>query len=127
MHWQDGLWCELREDSFFSRVWNYAGVTLGHGGIYNHGRSGGPGVDTDTEQHELIHVEQYEVAMLVAFVAGQIIFWSRMDMVGLVFGAIFWVLGWYIVYGASMLQAWLRGETHYRGNVFEESAYSQVE
>lgn len=127
LHWCEGLWCELKSESIISKKWNYAGITLGHGGLYGDGYSGGKGVDTDTEVHELIHVEQYEVSMCVAFVAAQIIFWSRMDMVGLFFGAIFWVAGWGIVYGAASLQAWLRGENYYTGNVFEESAYSQAD
>lgn len=127
IQWQDGLWCELRRNSFFSRVWNYAGVTLGHGGIYNAERSGGPGVDTSTEKHELVHVEQYEVAMLISFISGIAVSVVGLSLPALITGASIWVLGWYIVYYAASFQAWLRGEPHYRGNIFEESAYSQVD
>lgn len=127
LHWQNGLWCELKRGSVVSRIWKCSGVTLGHGGIYNYGCSGGDGVDTKTERHELIHVEQYEVSMLVSFVAGNFIFWSDVSLASLTIGSMFWTLGWGIVYGASMLQAWLRGENYYRGNIMEESAYSQAE
>jgi len=124
LHWQEGLWCELRKGSFLAKKWaiDWAGVTLGHGGIYAPGYSGGPGIDTVCERHEHIHVEQYEAAMLAAFVFSITAVAAGADWRVCLMA---WLLGGAIIYMASLIQAWLRGEKPYEGSHLEEAAYSQ--
>lgn len=127
LHWQDGLWCELKENSWPARTWfrKWAGVTLGHAGFYNYQVSGGPGIDTRCEIHEHTHVEQYEAAMLgglfisviilvVLLLMGQVPCWPL--HLGI------WLLSSKVSYGASVAQAWIRGEDGYRGSHLEEAA-----
>jgi hypothetical protein len=125
LHWCDGLWCEVKRGSFLAKTWavKWAGLTLGHGGIYGPDRSGGDGLDTKVELHEHVHVEQYEAAMLASQVIGIAAYFA---------GAAWWMclaiwlLGGAWAYGAALVQAWLRGEEPYRGSHLEESAYAQT-
>ncbi len=124
LHWCEGLWCEVKKGSWVANKWavKWAGLTLGHGGIYGPGHSGGPGIDTHVELHEHIHVEQYEAAMLssftigIAMLASGSVWWMCLAV---------WLLGGPWAYIASLVQAWLRGEDMYRGSHLEEAAYSQ--
>jgi hypothetical protein len=125
LHWLDGVWCELKYDSWPSRTWykGWGGTTLGHGGFYASGFTGDKGLDTSTEIHEHIHVEQYEAAMLGSFLVSVVAF--------LIFHSWWFCLGaWssgYLVMGISnWLQAWFRGESLYMGSAHEESAYAQT-
>ncbi len=130
LYWIDGLWVELRKDSWPSRQWGrrWNGVTLGHGGIISAGRAGGEGADTRTEKHELVHVEQYESCMLVAFinaaVAGAALCAVGHWKAAVVVGLILWMTAWPVGYLATLFQAYLRGEDPYRGSHLEEAAYS---
>jgi hypothetical protein len=130
MFWQHGLWCEIPKDNWAGM----AGGIIGHGGWYRRGAIGkGKEVDTEVEFHEHFHVEQFEVNMLRVFmislamaitlaIAGlattrliyfPIILWS-------VFGFLSWVVpGW--------IQAWIRGESIYKGSIHEEGAYAAAE
>ncbi len=126
LQWCEGLWCELTPKALFARKWGskWAAITLGHAGIYGPGKTGLAGIDTSTETHEHVHVEQYETAMLTSFVVGII-----MVLSGSVWWACIavWLSGWAWSYVASILQAWFRGEKPYRGSHLEEAAYSQQE
>ena len=133
LSWLDGLWVELRERSWLDRTWGrrWLGFTLGHGGVIAAGRGGGPGADTETERHELVHTEQFEVVMLIGFVMGLVC-----AVTALVDGCccaavtswlLVWLGSWPLGYAAAAAQAYLRGEDPYTGNAWEESAYSQGE
>jgi len=109
----------------------WAGTTLGHGGFLAPGRAGKKGIDTPTEFHEHIHVEQYEGAMLQSFIYGVIVV-SVLTLythviAGAVLGGAIWLSGGMLSYGCSAVQAWLRGESLYMGGTKEESAYAQTE
>ena len=127
--WMNGLWVIIDSNSWFVRkiYKGYAGTTLGHGGFLVSGYEGGEGIDTSTEFHEDQHIEQYEFIMLGCFllsgisagtihlVGGEVLWWLHLAL---------WVFGWELFYVCSLLQAWLRGESPYRGSVLEEAAYS---
>lgn len=125
LHWVNGLWCDIRPGTWLDKTWarKFAAITLGHGGLGRKGIFGGPGIDTDTEFHEHVHVEQFEAAMLLSFVVGIVMFASGSEWW---VSALVWNLGGALAYCASLLQAWLRGESPYRGSHLEESAYSQT-
>ena len=132
LHWLGGLWCELKEGSFITRIWRWGGITLGHGGVLAPTLAGGDGIDTPTEFHEhSVHVEQYETAMLLGFITGWLIFGLSVlcghEEVGGFIGAGVWFVAWPAVYGVFSIQAWFRGENAYRGNSLEEAAYSLTE
>jgi len=134
LFWIDGLWAELRWRSWPDRVWGkrWAGVTMAHGGIFASGRSGGKGVDTKTELHELVHVEQFEARMLASFVLGlssvvMLLFAGYSGATMLWVGGSIWMVSWPLGYTASLVQAYLRGEDPYEGSYLEEAAYAIVE
>jgi hypothetical protein len=131
LQWHDGLWVELKKNSWFNTVWGYKyrGVTIGHGGILAAGAAGNDGIDTDTEEHELVHVEQFEAIMLAGLLSGIIclflcsIFCDVWRAV--IAGGVVWITAWPFGYTASLLQAYLRGEDAYHGSHLEEAAYSK--
>ena len=131
LHWLEGLWCEFKEKSWLAKhpFKNYGGITLGHGGLYREGFSGGPGIDTDTEHHEHKHVDQYESAMLRACLFGITLFTALAltgnIQIGAVLGYVIWTLGWVIHVLTNTIQAWIRGEDPYSGAVHEEAAYDE--
>jgi hypothetical protein len=132
LHWLNGLWCEFKKNSWPTRTWykRWRGTTLGHGGIYNNDVSGGEGLDTETEVHEHIHVDQYESAMLRAFLMAIVIlstlWYVGEPRLGIGIGYVVWLLGGVVHVLTNTFQAWMRGEDSYRGAVHEESAYAQV-
>jgi len=151
LHWQGGLWCELKPNSWPTRTWyrfkvngkhvmndvedqiykgrwkTWGGSTLGHGGFYGPGRSGGAGVDTEVEFHEHVHVEQFEVAMffglLMQLIFVVILLIKGQDPLWIVHG-ILWTMSWALTYGCAAVQAWFRGESGYKGSTMEEAAYA---
>lgn len=131
LHWENGLWCELKPNSWPARVYGqkWAGVTLGHGGIYGVGWSGGDGIDTPVEQHEHVHVEQYEAAMLHALMVAALIVGAYFidPLAPPVAVLACWVLGGAMSYLASLLTALARGEQAYMGSHLEEAAYHDGE
>lgn len=130
LHWQNGLWCELKPCSWPVRTWwkGYGGVTLGHGGFYSSGNAGGAGIDTKVEFHEHVHVEQFEVAMLVSFLMALYVFivmvlLGQVELAPLICIPI-WASGWLVTLAGGWLVALLRGEPAYRGSAHEEAAYA---
>jgi hypothetical protein len=124
-HWTAGCLCiEVREGSWPTRSWyrHWLGSTLGHTILYSPGRAGILGiVDTPVERHEMIHVSQFEALQLMAaIVFSYLVFSSGFQWQYLA------ILpsGAGLAYLASMLQAFLRGETPYRGSIFEDHAYA---
>ena len=129
--WNDGLWVELRGNSWPVRTWykGYSGTTLLHGGILGPGCAGGQGIDTDTEEHESVHVEQAEAAMLAGLLFG--LYPVLMAALGessmgtaIATGCSIWLSSWPVYYIAASITAVLRGEKAYRGNHLEEAAYN---
>lgn len=128
LHWLEGLWCELKPKSWIKKHYAWGGTTFGHGGILSFGYAGGKGIDTIVERHEHIHVEFYEAAMLLAFAIALVVFIALAiigcPIVGLVIGGLIWITGGLASYGSRSLQAIVRGEDKYQGNVEEEAAYA---
>ena len=155
LQWVSGLWCELKPKSWPARSWyryrkngkvlpnkfekrekygywlTWGGTTLGHGGFYGPGRTEGEGIDTKVEYHEHIHVEQFEVAMLTAFIIGAALFAHlaiTQDWVsGLIGGGAIWIAGFFLKALSGWVTAWFRGESPYWGSTHEESAYAQTD
>ena len=130
LFWIDGLWVELRWRSLPDRIWGkkWAGATMAHGGVFASGRSGGKGIDTQIERHELVHVEQFEARMLAGFILGLAACISCL-LGGAVntapwAGLLIWMVAWPLGYTASLVQAYLRGEDPYKGSYLEEAAYA---
>lgn len=151
LHWYEGLWCELKPDSWPTRTWyrvtvkgrhvlntdtekygtwlTWGGTTLGHGGFFGPCRSGDTGIDSLVEAHERVHVEQYEVAMvagsLLSVVQALGLMWTGQDP-NWAWLLTQWVLSALYLYGISCVVAWLRGENPYFENAAEENAYDFV-
>jgi hypothetical protein len=149
-HWLDGFWFELDEKSWFVRKFyqGWGGTTLGHGGWYREGkigdektsveRRGGRNfivteqvIDTEIEFHEHVHVEQYEAAMLNAFLVGAAVFLGFLIFThiyaGIILGGGLWFTGYFRMAVSRWLTAWMRGEEVYRGSAHEEAAYALAE
>ena len=130
-NWTAGCLCiEFREGSWPTRTWyrRWAGTTLGNTIIYNVGRSGKPGIiDTKTEQHEQIHVAQYRTMQLLGMIITIINVLSGFDFQTEWYELLLLPSAALLAYLVSMLQALISGEAPYRDNIFEESAYAQVD
>lgn len=151
LHWMEGLWCEFKPHSWPCRSWyrakrdgkpmrkrqelwrefgewvTWAGTTFVWGGILAPGKAGDLAViDTDTEYHEHIHIEQGEVAQVVSTVYAAFNLWRDFSVDGAIDSLIMWSTGAVVAYVSAAFQAWMRGETAYRENTMEESAYAQT-
>ena len=127
LEWLDGLWCELQPYSWPVRTWyeRWSGTTFIRGGFYRPGRKGEMGIiDTRTEAHEHIHIEQGEAAALLGLViaiAITLVFpWST---AGFITALAVWTLMPALLYLTAGIQAVVRGESFYKGNHLEEHAY----
>jgi len=152
LHWLEGLWFEFKLNSWPTRTWyrrkingvyemypvelqathgmwkTWGATSLGHAGFGSPGAFGGQGIDTDTEYHEHIHTEQQEAVMVGGFFVQAVHIGAQLiqgQTPNWILHLVLWTLSWLIFYSSSMFVAWLRGEPPYKGNVFEESAYSQ--
>lgn len=127
--WENGLWCAVPDESLWCRkiAKGFSGGTVGHGGWLRMRLIGGDGIDTELESHEHLHVEQYEVVMLLVFVI--LIGWTIQAIyLGTIAAMwplllVYWALGGLLGTVAAWIVAWLRGESMYRGNTMEEGAY----
>lgn len=119
-HWKDGvLTTNFRADSWIMKNWfkNWAGSTLGHSVFMAPTNSSDASV---TWKHELVHVEQFQVrGMIGTFILLAVVWWNWW------LALILWALLPTMSYLAAGLVALLRGESFYRGNTDEESAYAQ--
>lgn len=116
--WCDsGLWCMLKEDTWFSKNW--AGITLGHGGFYGHHKI--QSYLNSTVYHEKMHVIQHEAACLTSLVIGIIALLAGCN--AFIF-LLIWALGWGINYGAASVVGKIRGKKLYTGNIHELGAYA---
>lgn len=133
LHWNEGLWFEFKKNSWPAKTWynRWGGTTFGHGGFFNTFLSGGEGIDTPTEVHEHVHVEQYEAGMLRAFlyaiaVTAVIVYCGHPKVAAITGGAI-WFSGSLMTWIPNWLQAFIRGERAYLGSHHEEAAYAITE
>lgn len=152
LEWNEGLWCELKKNSWPARSWyrlkikgeyvklpekyysvhgewlTWGGTCFGHGGFYGPGKAGERGIDTRTEYHEHIHVEQTEVALLLSFLQAMVVFgalfYLRQPKLALWIGGGVWIVGFLFKAMSGGIVAWLRGEDPYRGSTHEEAAYA---
>lgn len=104
----------------YGRWRTWGATTLGHGGFT------GPGVlETGKwlpiQEHEHKHVEQFEAAMLRAFMVSIFVVLTRWEFQASDVAQ--WWLGYVWMGVAGWLTAWLRGEDPYRGSHHEEAAY----
>lgn len=115
---------EFRANSWPRRTWfkRWLGASLMHTLLISDGRVGNPEiVDTRTERHELTHSRQAEVLQLLAAILFSYVALSTefqwQYLLILPSGAA-------LAYLASLIQAFLRGETPYYNSIFEDHAYA---
>lgn len=128
LHWNGGLWFELKASSWPARTWyrRWKGTTLVGGGFLGPGMAGGDGIDTKIEVHEHVHVKQFEGLQLLSFLYGvAIVVWDH-SLGGILLGLSVWSSGAFLGYLCASFQAWIRGEKAYSGNMLEKAAYSLV-
>ncbi len=146
------LWCDLKSDSWPARTWyrkkvdgeyvenpawaqerygkwrTWGGTTFGHGGFYGPGRVVA-GEWSGLQEHEHVHVEQFESAMLTGFLYGFAFFITLLilghTITAIVAGLIAWWAGWPVIGVSNWCTALLRGEPGYRGSIHEELAYHE--
>jgi len=152
LEWNEGLWCELKPDSWPTRSWyrykengkpvplskdqralhgtwlTWGGTCLGHGGFFGPGKMGKAGIDRPVEFHEHVHVEQAEVSMFTAFIiSGGISLLLLTQIPSWASGLGVWTLGYLLMAASGWIVAWFRGEDPYRGSTHEEAAYALTE
>lgn len=153
LEWNEGLWCELKPDSWPTRTWyrykgkkgyqkvppelreqygtwqTWGGTCLGHGGFFGPGKMGAKGIDVPVEFHEHVHVEQAEVSMLTSFLVALsafLVLWlTSVPLLAVCAGV--WFLGYSLKALSGWLVAWFRGEDPYWGSTHEEAAYALTE
>lgn len=113
------VWLDVREGSWIHRHWRYS-TTLGHVVLLQPGLVG-----SQVEDHELVHVHQYEGAVCSVWLVGLTFAlgtlttgWGGLVLVGL-------LAPWWGYAGAS-LAALLRDERPYLDNCFERHARAEV-
>ena len=126
--WPRGWYLRTNEKGK-ARPWG--GTTLGHGIFY------GPLVVRAADgwlrvqRHEHVHVEQFEVVMLGAFLVAIACFATLLPLGHLVaasvLGGSIWLTGYLVMGIAGWLTALARGEPAYWGSTHEESARAQDE
>jgi len=151
LEWNEGLWCELKPNSWPTRSWyryldekgdpilvpkdlredfgkwqTWGGTCLGHGGFFGPGKMGARGIDVPVEYHEHVHVEQAEVSMLTSFLVAAVAFlvlWLTPAPLWAVCAGV-WLLGYFLKAFSGWVVAWMRGESPYWGSSHEEAAYA---
>lgn len=131
LEWCDGLWTIIKQDSFLKHTLfkTTSGGCLGHGGWIAEDNAGKEGLDTSTEFHEHVHVEQYEYSMCFVLL---------INLINVFFGFYYGYINhlWYLVLiqllggvfsiGISVVVTYLRGEDIYWGSSHEEAAYART-
>lgn len=99
-----------------------SGMTICHTIFYREDKMPAEGVWGSLQEHESVHVEQFEATMLRSAIVGVIAgVWGQSTALGLVL----WVTGPLLMFLAAGVTAVLRGESFYRGAHHEEAAYSR--
>lgn len=113
IQWDHGLVVTIDRDSWFRRciIGRFNGGALAH---HVWVLDGAPG---RVMRHEKIHVEQFEVAIIMGLVCGAV----SLDLITFL---ILWVLSSPLLVISGWFVAWIRGEDIYRGSMHEESAYA---
>lgn len=98
-----------------------SGMTICHTIFLSEDRFPEEGEWNSLLEHESVHVEQFEAAMLrsavVGLAAGS---WGQMAALGMTV----WSVGALMMFLSASATAWLRGESFYRGAHHEEAAYA---
>lgn len=115
LHWDKGLWCELKKSSWFYKKYykGWGGTTLGRGGFY------GPGKEKECKDHEQFHVRQY-TSFLIGFYIGLFPIFIFSFKLGIITS----LLGYIIWYISGIIEAFLSNNNIYRGNENEIAAYN---
>src|SRR5688500_13057342 len=113
------LWLDIREGSLLHRHWPYS-TTLGHVVLLQPGLVG-----SSVEQHELVHVRQYEGAVCAVWLAALGVLGVR-DWLGSASVLPVLILGPWWSYAGASLAAFLRGQRGYMDNHFERHARAEV-
>jgi hypothetical protein len=126
------LWLDVRSGSLLARRWRYS-TTLGHVVLLQPGLRG-----SEVEQHELVHVRQYEGAVCGMWLAGVaagaaygVVLLARGaahgDLAGRAALAVLALLGPWWGYAGGSLAAFLRGGRGYWDNHYERHARAEVD
>ena len=120
LQWVDGgLWTESKKFP----LEKFSAMTVGHGGIYRLGKTGGTGLDTRIELHEQHHTKQIEVAVLACLLIGAaVVGVGKASIASLVVGGGIYYLAPVWLWAANTLGAVLRGGHYYRDSVMEIGA-----
>jgi hypothetical protein len=131
------LTCELKPGSFpvtpgkWPKGWylkggrSWGGTTLGHAIFYGPKKRPEKGKPwAPVQVHEHIHVEQYEAAMLRAFVIAVLVAAVGQSIASYWLAGAVWFTGYFQMGAANWTTAWFRGENPYRGSHHEEAAYA---
>lgn len=115
------IWARLPASAPLARVWRYS-TTLGHVVLLQERAQG-----TDVEDHELVHVAQFEAAAVSVWLSGLTV--VGLDALGgwpVAVAALVLLGPWWGYFGASAAAA-LRGGAPYLDNAFERHARAEVE
>jgi hypothetical protein len=120
-----GLWAIIPTKSLLTKAIRYfkpffGAMTLGHGGIIIEDATNGPKW-SEVEDHESIHVEQFEVLCFMTTIFTAINIWKGADPM---WSCGLWISTWLLFVICGTVAAVLRGEDSYRGAAHEEAAYS---
>lgn len=117
--WVDGvLIATVRNSSWPGRTWykRWGGTTFGHAIMIREGQEG-------VLEHELVHVRQFEVISLLAF----LVFCAQCVRFPIWTALITWIAIPIAHYSAAVFVALMQGRDGYRNNVLEEAAYDRAE
>jgi hypothetical protein len=112
---------DVRERSVLARRWRYS-TTLGHVVLLQPGCAGGP-----VEQHELVHVRQYEAAVCSVWLAALSALLSAAYQGALLGSLVLLVFGPWWSYAGGSFAAFLRKQRPYLDNPFERHARAETE
>jgi hypothetical protein len=113
------LWLDIGEGSLLHRRWRYS-TTIGHLVLLQPGLAG-----SSVEQHELVHVRQYEGAVCAVWLAALAALLLR-GWLGSASLLPVLILGPWWSYAGASLAALLRGQRGYLDNHFERHARAEV-
>jgi hypothetical protein len=114
------VWARLPESAPLARVWRYS-TTLGHVVLLQARAEG-----SDVEDHELVHVVQFEAAVVSVWLAAlSALLVAELGTWPFAWGVVLLLGPWWGYFGAS-LAAGLRGGAPYLDNAFERHARAEV-
>lgn len=113
----------------YGTYYTWGATTLGHGGFYSAGQVDPEEPWSRIQEHEHVHVEQFEASMLRGFLVAVIVAVQLLALGHPWFALgnflFLWWMGYWWMGIANWSTAAMRGEDAYRGSHHEESAYNQ--